>query len=215
MTVNLYNGDADATEVMRLVREHRVDVLSLQELTPEALARLDAAGAERCCPAGSCSPPARARGAGLLARVPLRAVPTPQLGRPQPEALLRVRGQPLHVKAVHPPTPISWEFVGEWRRELRALPGPQDGGVPHLLAGDFNATLDHRELRRLLGRGYRDAADATGSGLRPTWPAIRRAPPIVIDHILMAPQIEVRRLIVSEIPRGDHRALIAELLITK
>ena len=31
-----------------------------------------------------------------------------------------------------------------------------------ILAGDFNATLDHAELRRLIGRGYHDAAEQAG-----------------------------------------------------
>ena len=57
-----------------------------------------------------------------------------------------------------------------WRGQLRDLPGPADGGVPHLLIGDFNATLDNRALRDMLARGYVDAADATGTGLRPTFP---------------------------------------------
>ncbi len=213
MSLNLYNGLADAREVMRLVREHDVDVLSLLELTPEALAALDAAGARTLLPARVVQPRPHAEGAGLLARMPLREVPAEEVVRPQPEARLRAGGRELLVKAVHPTTPISFGRVATWRRTLRALPGPQLRGLPHLLAGDFNATLDHRELRRLLDRGYRDAADATGSGLRPTWPAVRRAPPIAIDHILMPPQIEIRRLTVHDIPRGDHRALIAELLL--
>ena len=40
-----------------------------------------------------------------------------------------------------------------------------------LLVGDFNATLDHAALRRLLDTGYRDAASVVGQGMTPTcWP---------------------------------------------
>jgi hypothetical protein len=62
---------------VRLVREHDVDVLRLQELTPDALMRLDAAGASKLLPARSVRPDMRWSGLGLLARVPLRAVPPP------------------------------------------------------------------------------------------------------------------------------------------
>ena len=44
-------------------------------------------------------------------------------------------------------------------------------GDGRILAGDFNATLDHPELRAVLDRGYVDAADAASGGLKPTWPA--------------------------------------------
>jgi hypothetical protein len=54
---------------------------------------------------------------------------------------------------------------------IAALPGAGAPGDLQLIAGDFNATLDHRVLRRLLGRGYADAADAAGDGLTWTWPA--------------------------------------------
>ncbi len=37
------------------------------------------------------------------------------------------------------------------------------------MAGDFNATLDHPELRRLLTRGWRDAGRERGEALEPTW----------------------------------------------
>lgn len=50
MTSNQLVGHGDARTIVRLVREHHVDVLSLQELTPEAVTRLDAAGIRRLLP---------------------------------------------------------------------------------------------------------------------------------------------------------------------
>ena len=47
---------------------------------------------------------------------------------------------------------------GRWRGDLRALPPATPDGPLRILAGDFNATLDHAELRRLLDTGYEDAA---------------------------------------------------------
>ncbi|MEY2516846.1 MAG: hypothetical protein QOJ89_4204 [bacterium] len=216
MTLNLYNGEADAREVMRLVRKYHVDVLSLQELTPQALERLDAAGARTLLPGRVVRPGPSADGAGLLARWRLRAIGSiERLGRPAPEAHKRVGGRDVIVAAAHPVPPISAAGARDWRRQLRALPGPRRDGTPRLLLGDFNATLDQRELRRLLSRGYRDAADVTGDGLRPTWPVRRTRPPITIDHILLPREILIRRLSIRTIPRGDHRALIAELLLAK
>jgi endonuclease/exonuclease/phosphatase family metal-dependent hydrolase len=57
-----------------------------------------------------------------------------------------------------------------------------------------------------------DAADATGDGLKTTWPAGRRLPPeITIDHVLIDPRIAARAVSVHTIPRSDHRAVIATL----
>ncbi len=62
---------------------------------------------------------------------------------------------------------------------------PSRAAPPWVLPGDFNATLDHAELRRVLDLGYRDAGDVTGNGLIPTWPEFgHHLPPITIDHIL-------------------------------
>ncbi len=87
-----------------------------------------------------------------------------------------------------------------------------------ILAGDFNATLDHPELRAVIERGYTDAADAAGAGLRPTWPAPprnRRALPLTIDHVLVDRRVRVERVTVVRIPHSDHRAVIAELRLPR
>jgi endonuclease/exonuclease/phosphatase family metal-dependent hydrolase len=103
--------------------------------------------------------------------------------------------------------------VGVWQCQLRDLPGPADDGIAHVLLGDFNGTLDNRAVRDVLARGYVDAADATGAGLRPTFPVGRRIPPITIDHVLVPPTIQVHRLSVHDVRASDHRALIAELVL--
>ena len=215
MSVNLHFGEADAREVMRLVRAEDVDVLSLQELPPEGVARLDRAGARTLLPARVLHPAPVASGSGLMARRPLRRVAAPAPDGPEQlqAALALPGGGELGLAAVHPFPPLTAESVRDWQAVLRALPGPEEGGRPQVLAGDFNATLDHRELRRLLERGYTDAADATGDGLRATFPSSRTLGAITIDHVLVPRAIRVRRVSMHEIRGTDHRALIAELLL--
>jgi endonuclease/exonuclease/phosphatase family metal-dependent hydrolase len=84
-----------------------------------------------------------------------------------------------------------------------------------VLAGDFNATLDHAELRRLLDRGYRDAAEQAGVALRPTWPGDRALIPTVvtIDHVLADRRIRVVSVRTVAIPGSDHRGVLADLLL--
>jgi hypothetical protein len=64
--------------------------------------------------------------------------------------------------AVHTnPPATSPAQVRSWEQDLAALPAPEPG-VLRVLAGDFNATLDHVAFRTLLDRGYVDAARAAG-----------------------------------------------------
>ncbi len=215
MTSNQLFGRAAARSIVRLVREHRVDVLSLQELTPDAVQRLDAAGIRQLLPGRVLDPRPTARGSGLMARAPLRRVTATGPGVfAQPEAAVSLPdGSALRLKVVHPIPPITRSAAASWRETLRGLPGPRAGAVARLLLGDFNATLDHREMRRVLDRGFYDAADATGDGLRATWPVNRRRPMITIDHVLVPLAIGTRKLSVHDVPGSDHRAVIAELVL--
>jgi endonuclease/exonuclease/phosphatase (EEP) superfamily protein YafD len=128
-------------------------------------------------------------------------------------ARLRPSGGPeVELVSVHPIAPRIPEDVAGWRQGLRGLPAAGTGTPLRVLAGDFNATLDHSELRRLLGTGYVDAAASTGAGLVATWPAGRRIPPAVtIDHVLSSRRIEVRQITVRTIRGTDHRAVVARL----
>jgi endonuclease/exonuclease/phosphatase family metal-dependent hydrolase len=91
------------------------------------------------------------------------------------------------------------------------LPGP--GEDPVILAGDFNATLDHAPMRAVLRRGYRDAAEQVGKGLVPTWGprAGRRPGLLVIDHVLVDPRCTVQAVAAYNLPGTDHRVLLAEV----
>jgi endonuclease/exonuclease/phosphatase family metal-dependent hydrolase len=76
MTSNLYLGQADARAVLRIARERDVDVLSVQELRPGLMRRLDRVGAAELFPERVLDPRERASGSGVLSRTPLRAIDT-------------------------------------------------------------------------------------------------------------------------------------------
>ena len=88
-----------------------------------------------------------------------------------------------------------------------------------MLLGDFNATLDHGPLRRLLRTGYRDAAAVRGRGLAPTWPFRRQplllpvVPWVTLDHVLADRRIGIGDVGTRVVPGSDHRAVFAELLL--
>jgi endonuclease/exonuclease/phosphatase (EEP) superfamily protein YafD len=215
MTSNGLLGHADAGTLVRLVREHHVDVLSLQELTPDEVHHLDAAGIRRLLPGRVLDPRGGPMGSGLMTRGSLVRVRTSTTGpHASPEGALRLPGgDRLRVKVVHPVPPISRQGTATWRETLEQLPGPRAGALPRILVGDFNGTLDARAVRAVLDRGFYDAADATGDGLRATWPVNRPRPMITIDHVLLPGSILTRKVSVHDVPGSDHRALIAEVVL--
>jgi endonuclease/exonuclease/phosphatase (EEP) superfamily protein YafD len=217
LTANMHFGTGSAEALVSLVRSTRPDVLSVQEMTPGLVRRLDAAGLGELMPEFVIEPQADARGTGLYARFPLTAAARPA-GTLSVMATARARvsgGPEVELVAIHPPPPLR-RLVGRWDDDLRALPGADPDGVVRILAGDFNATLDHAELRRLIGTGYEDAAATVGAGLRWTWPRGRRLPPpVTIDHVLADERCGVRAVTVHSIPGTDHRAVLAELVLPR
>jgi endonuclease/exonuclease/phosphatase family metal-dependent hydrolase len=178
-------------------------VLNLEELTPDEWDRLRALRAP--FPGRVVDPQWGSTGTAVLVDCPVE--PTDRT------AHFTVAGAPpVSVSVVHPRPPVNPGAARVWRGLMRALPGSDGQGDVQILAGDFNATLDHAELRRVLDRGYIDAADAVGKGFVWTWPALpRRALPITIDHVLVDRRVHVRSVTVVRIPGTDHRAVIAQL----
>jgi endonuclease/exonuclease/phosphatase (EEP) superfamily protein YafD len=88
--------------------------------------------------------------------------------------------------------------------------------VLRVLAGDFNATLDHAALRSVLRRGYTDAAAAAGRALSWTWRPLRlRFPRLTLDHVLVDPRVTVAGVEVVAVRGSDHRAVVAELVLPR
>jgi endonuclease/exonuclease/phosphatase family metal-dependent hydrolase len=216
-TVSMRLGRADPRAVVGLVADHRVDVLALQEVTPEAATALRAAGIGDLLPhphvlrARDGSPPAA--GGAVWSRLPVvqrSAVPG---CFEQPTVRVSLPGSPdVEVTAVHAAPPsTSPRAVSRWTADLAALPDPGPG-VLRVLAGDFNATLDHRRLRQVLAGGYLDAGRAVGLGLRATWTPQRSPQPrLTLDHVLVDPRIGVVSVVVVPIAGSDHRAVVAQL----
>jgi endonuclease/exonuclease/phosphatase (EEP) superfamily protein YafD len=217
LTANMRFGRGSAPALVALVRQTHADVLSVQELTPELVVALNRAGLGELMPHYMLEPGEAAGGTGLYARVPLRVAPHP-LGTRFVMASATARfggGPPVALLAVHPAAPTRGS-VGVWDRDLRALPAAEPHGRVQIMAGDFNATLDHADLRRVLDSGYEDAAAVVGAGLHGTWPEGRVIPPAVaIDHVLSDKRCGVRAVSVHTIPGTDHRAVFAELVLPR
>jgi endonuclease/exonuclease/phosphatase (EEP) superfamily protein YafD len=110
----------------------------------------------------------------------------------------------------YPPLPLS---TGRWRGDLEGLQGLCRVGDGAIIAGDFNATLDHSALRAATD-GCTDAAATTGQGLQGTWPAsapgLLRAP---IDHVFTTDGLQADSVAFTEIGGTDHLAVVAQVAV--
>ena len=216
LAANVAGNPAAADDFVALLRRLRPDVVSVVELSPEVVRAYDAAGMPSVMPQRVLRARPGFDGTGLYARLPLRIAPGPEATTfAITAAAASPRGAaPLELFAVHVQAPTSPGEASDWKRDLRALPPTGDGGL-RVLAGDFNATLDHAELRRLLDRGYRDAAEQAGSALRTTWSteASPLPPTVTIDHVLADRRVRVASARPVTLPGSDHKGLLAELVL--
>ena len=165
---------------------------------------------------------ARDMGARLLLVTPLlaqrdEAAARHRAGDRAAQALRRTRADPEHpVVAAHAVAPRP-SYMQDWRDDLQWL-ADQCVDANVIMAGDFNATVDHMAGLGVGGRTLGlcdDAAIATGNGAIGTWsaemPSVLGAP---IDHVMTSTHWEATGSLVLRSTDGsgsDHRPLIVQL----
>jgi endonuclease/exonuclease/phosphatase (EEP) superfamily protein YafD len=212
LTVNLFHGQGDAETVVDLARRVETDVLFLQELTADAATRLKQAGLAELMPHARLEPRRGSGGSGIYSRFPLsEGLEVAPVRAAQPTALLELpSGDAVELICVHPSAPALRRDGGvRWRAELAVLPPP--GRLPTVLAGDFNATIDHAAFRDVLRLGYADVARQAGKALTPTWGPPGKGAMVTLDHVLVDQSCAVLACSVHAIPGSDHRAVYAAI----
>jgi endonuclease/exonuclease/phosphatase (EEP) superfamily protein YafD len=210
-TVNLRFGEGDPTDVVALVRDHHVDLLALEELTPQARTSLRSAGLDALLPYSAAQPGDSFTGVGVWSRSPVRqSREVPGFASALVVASVATRVGDVTVVATHPvaPEPLDHQH---WAREMAALGGllaPRRG--PVVVAGDLNSTRDQAPLRRILDLGYADAADQAGAGFVMTYPVGGVTPPVVaIDHVLVRDLgLVATRFDTVSVAGSDHRGVV-------
>ena len=217
LTLNVKGGRADADAVLRSLRLHQVDILAVQEMTADWLRGMQQAGVTGVLPFSHVNPRPGSAGTGLWTRWPVTPLaPMPDMKNAAPQARIEpAPGQPVTVTVVHPAAPVNRQDR-RWQRDLETIRSALTGAAgPHLVAGDFNASRDHRVFRDILSAGFVDCADAAQQRHWPgfTWPADRRYPPLMrLDHVLGSQDgCVVHEARTMRIPGTDHRGVLAVL----
>lgn len=218
MQANLLFDGADPRALVDEVRTRRVELLTVDELTPAAIEALGRAGLDAILPHRYLSPGRTAAGTGIWSAHPLSDTVEYDgyvLNQLSATATIPDIG-PVTVYAFHPVPPVYGTRV--WADELSRLgeileQSPTDR--PVIVGGDFNATYDHAQYRALLSGRFGDAAVQAGAGHLVTYPTDKRWPPLVgIDHILVAGGYAVE-VETTGLPGADHRALVARVILPR
>jgi len=217
MTSNLRLGRADMTAVGRVAVAQHVDVLVLEEVTSSAAASMT--GLHGRFPYSAGQPAPGAWGTMVFSRYPLSDVTRLPVSKGTWQARVQAP-TPFWFVGVHTAQPLTGATV--WRTDhARLLSSVRELHGAVVLAGDFNATLDHRPVRRLLGSGLSDAARQANAGWQPTWPGAGDAAGalpfglrlLTLDHVLTDDRYSAISTSTYEIPGSDHRALVARLAL--
>ena len=214
MTANLRLGQADAPSLVSAATSAHVEILALEEVTPEALTRLRAAGLFELLPYDAGQPAPSSGGTMIFGRQPM----TDLQRVPLAFGSWTARTEGLTVMVVHPATPVT---PTQWREDHLTLDAQAGARHPDLLMGDFNATLDHAPMRRLSTLGLRSAAELANQGWQPTWPSnglfrvlgVPFPPFAQIDHVFVGPRLAALSSRTVSIPGTDHRALVATVAL--
>ncbi|WP_121252045.1 endonuclease/exonuclease/phosphatase family protein [Nocardioides ferulae] len=212
VTANIYGGEGDVVELVRLVSSERADLLVVAEANSATVERMESAGLEQVLPHRTGAPADGLGGTVVFAREPVT-------GERQLDTRLggwRVEVSGLTLLAVHPMAPTD---EAAWRADHATIRAEASARGADLVVGDLNATLDHAVLRRLLDVGYRDAAELANAGWQPTWPAnglfevlgVPLPTLAAIDHVLVGERLAVLGTRTVELAGTDHRVLVAEL----
>ncbi|GAA5136425.1 endonuclease/exonuclease/phosphatase family protein [Pseudonocardia adelaidensis] len=213
---NTYSGHADVAGVAALIRDERPDLVSLVEAGTTFGAKL----APLVEPLGYHLVTAVGEPRGDLGGV--TAVVADSLGdvrsstytaTPFPRVELDGGGLgQLRFVAFHTLAPRRGD-VPQWHSDVSLVSQWCSGPQPAIVAGDFNATLDHSVFRSATA-GCGDAAAQRGDGLIPTWPTwLPSWLGPQIDHVLATDPIAAETFEVRDIAGSDHRAVLARLRI--
>lgn len=193
------------------------DVIVLQEVTPEVLAALTAGPLWAAYPGRVADALPGFHGSLILSRLPVTAGRAFDVaGSPMTLADISTPAGPVRVVDVHAVAPVNQINTDRWLAQMAVLADLRaPAGSALVMAGDFNATVDHAPFQRLLAAGHRDAFLEAGSGYGATWPSWSgpMVPVVRLDHVLVGDGVSVVSLDEVTSAGSDHRRLVAELAL--
>lgn len=219
MSLNMYYGQADLTQLLAEVRRVKPDILVLTEFTAQAAPLLESKEWNKLLPyhvgtTGRENGPSRdwddASGTQVLSRTPLTELASTGDTRATSLAVKATAGgHDFVLVAAHPANMLS-SGVDGWLRESEQVIGltRRFASGPVVVAGDLNSVPEQVTTRNLLtATGLHEAL----TGWQPTYPANRLVPLIRIDHVLASADFTTVSTGTFAADGSDHKGVIAEL----
>jgi len=220
MSANLWNGRADPEAFADLVLAQAVDVVAVQEISPEQAEALSAV-----MPYGELQPGRKHDGMGIAMQRPAEMSRVPMAHRDARVAHLDPAhwpevGRRLEVVNVHLMAPQMFRPEPAFRvrpKQVRSLvehlqTRPEDQRV---VLGDFNATPlwpAYRRIAAQLTDAAVVAAEKLGRPAAATWGPGQGSPGLVrIDHGFIGDAVRVEDFRVVSVPDSDHCAIVMDV----
>jgi endonuclease/exonuclease/phosphatase (EEP) superfamily protein YafD len=216
VAANLLYDNGRIDEAASRILALDADVLVLTEYDQAAQTAFTRSGVASDYPHRVELPRPGAFGSAVYSRFPITRTDTVDLaGTPTIDVDLALPDGRVRLVAVHTLQPLAG--LGTLRAQHRILAGlVQAAGGPTILAGDFNATIDHGPFRAVLEHGLRDTHLERGAGRTTTWPVGEAVPAFTqLDHILVSDTIAVLAAGDRTVPGSDHRAVTARLALAR
>ncbi|MDX3003050.1 endonuclease/exonuclease/phosphatase family protein [Kribbella solani] len=218
MVANVLGGGANAADVAQLIRDRKPDLVSLPEAQVDVREQINALLQDQQYKGYTAQPGSAVESAtSVLVAPSLGAVtfasdPATTLGN------VVVTGGTLagvRLIAYHGYPPLT-DGVMTWKHDLQAVRHWCSEDPATIVAGDFNATVDHADFRQALGGYCRSVGPTAGGGLHGTWPADQ--PAVLrtqIDHVVVTRQLQPERFTTYPIRGTDHRAVVATVAVLR
>ncbi|MCC7387948.1 MAG: endonuclease/exonuclease/phosphatase family protein [Phycisphaerales bacterium] len=221
LSANLLASTRSEEQLFAQIREHRPDVILVQEVRDASAARLHAALDDEYHSVAILREDNF--GQAVFSRLPFTRDPViapldDSNPLPQISAFIEFEGRELCLWNIHLTSPLNLTRTAEqaamaWRMGAY-LDDLAARGAPAIVGGDFNAPWGAQPLDALRTRGYREAHRAAGEGPGATWPRItplKYAPGITLDHIAFPAQLECLQAWAGEDTGSDHKPIFARL----
>lgn len=225
MTLNCRYGRANASQIIKLAKTHKIDTILLQEVSKKLVKNLEKLGIKRDfahVQLGSANGHenggfnaiytrlSNVKSFGKSIKIDAANVPTVTSVTcdSSAENLL------ITFASAHPKSPMRG--CAAWSSGIMALAkigeNHNESNVKKvtIIGGDLNSTPDHPSFRALLKSGFLDASMQIGKRLK-TWPTWQKWPNLALDHVLVkstgcnAIATEQRAI---RVDGSDHFALI-------
>lgn len=199
MTLNCRYGHANASQIIKIAKTHKIDTILLQEVSKKLVKNLEKLGIKRDFPhvrLGSANGHenggfnaiytrlSNVKSFGKSIKIDAANVPivTAEACDSSAENLL------ITFASAHPKSPMRG--CAAWCSGIMSLAkigeNHNKSGCKKvtIIGGDLNSTPDHPSFRTLLKSGFFDASMQIGKRLK-TWPTWQKWPNLALDHVLV------------------------------